>query len=66
MVNFLINEYHTNFQKKGALTSKKRLLSRQLLEFFGNIISKFQWRFIKGCGTQHCLLLMLEMWKGAT
>ena len=68
--------------KKGARTSKnnyrpvsilpvfskifERLLSRQLLEFFDNILSKFQCGFRKGYGTQHCLLLMLEIWKGAT
>ena len=68
--------------KKGVRTSKnnyrpvsilpvfskifERLLSRQLLEFFDNILSKFQCGFRKGYGTQHCLLLMLEIWKGAT
>ena len=44
----------------------ERLLSRQLSEFFDNILSKFQYGFRKGNGTQHCLLLMLEIWKGAT
>ena len=68
--------------KKGPRTSKnnyrpvsilpifskifERLLSRQLSEFFDNILSKFQCGFRKGYGTQHCLLLMLEIWKGAT
>ena len=68
--------------KKGARTSKnnyrpvsilpvfskifERLLRRHLLEFFDNILSKFQCGFRKGCGTQHCLLLMFEIWKGAT
>ena len=33
--------------------------------FFDNILSKFQCGFRKGCGTQHCLLLMLEIWQGA-
>ena len=42
------------------------MLSRQLLEFFDNILSKFQCGFRKGYGTQHCLLLMLDFWKGAT
>ena len=67
---------------KGARTSKskyrpvcilpvfskifERLLSRQLPEFFDNILSKFECGFRKGYGTQHCLLLMLEIWKGAT
>ena len=41
------------------------LLSRQLLEFFHNILSKFQCGFRKDYGTQHCLL-MLENWKEAT
>ena len=41
----------------------ERLLSRQLLDFFDYILSKFQCSFRKGYGTQHCLLLMLEIWK---
>ena len=65
--------------RKGARTSKnnhrpvsilpvfskifERLLSRQLLEFFDDILSKFLFDFRKGYGTQHCLLLMLEIWK---
>ena len=68
--------------KKGSRTSKnnyrpvsilplfskifERLLRRQLLEFFDNILSKFQCGFRKGYGIQHCLLLMLDIWKGAT
>ena len=36
------------------------------MKFFDNILSKFQCDFRKGYGTQHCLLLMLEIWKGAT
>ena len=43
----------------------ERLLSRQLLEFFDNILYKFQSGFRKGYETQHCLLLMLEIRKGA-
>ena len=43
-----------------------RLLSRQFSEFFDYIPSKFQCGFRKGYGTQHCLLLMLEIWEGAT
>ena len=70
------------FSKKAVRTSKnnyrpvsilpvfskifERLFSRQLLDFFDNILSKFQCGFRKGYGTQHCLLLMLEIWKGAT
>ena len=41
----------------------ERLLSRQLLDFFDYILSKFQCTFRKGYGTQHCLLVMLEIWK---
>ena len=68
--------------KKGACTSKNnyrlvsilpifskisgRLLSRQLLEFFDDILSKFQCGFRKGYKTQHCLLLMIEISKRAT
>ena len=44
----------------------ERPLSRQLLEFFDNILYKFQSGFRKGYQTQHCLLLMLEIRKGAT
>ena len=44
----------------------ERLFSRQLLEYFDNILSEFQCGFRKGYGTQHRLLLMLEIWKGAT
>ena len=63
--------------KKGACTSKnnyrpvsillifskifERLLTRQLSEFFDNIQSKCQCGFRNGYGTQHCLLLMLEI-----
>ena len=39
----------------------ERLLSTQLLEFFDNILSKFQCGFRNGYGTQHCLLLMREI-----
>ena len=72
----------TSVFKKGARTSKnnyrpvsilavfskifERLLSRQLLEFVGNILSKFQRSSRNGYGTQHCLLLMLGIWKEAT
>ena len=68
--------------KKGARASKtnyrpvsillvfskifERLLSRQLLKFFDNTLSKFHCGFRKGYGTQHYLLLMLEIWKRAT
>ena len=44
----------------------ERLLSKQPLEVFDNILSKFQCSFRKGYGIQYCLLLMLEIWKGAT
>ena len=44
----------------------ERLLSRQLLEFFDNVLSGFQCVFRKGYGIQQCLSLMLEIWKGAT
>ena len=72
----------TSVFKKGARTSKnnyrpvsilpvfskifKRLLSSQLLEVLDNIISKFLCSFGIGYGNQHCLLLMLKIWKGAT
>ena len=68
--------------KKGICTSKNNyrpvsflpvfskifegLLCKQLLEFFDNKLSKFQCGLRKGYGTQHCLLLMLKIWKGAT
>ena len=65
--------------KKGARTSKnydipvsilpilskliERLISKQLSEFFENILSKFQCSLRKGYGVQHCLLIMLKIWK---
>ena len=68
--------------RKGARTSKnnhrpvsilpvfskifERLLSRQLLEFFDNILYKCECGFRKAYETQHCLLRMLEIRKGAT
>ena len=36
------------------------------MELFDNILSKFQSGFRKGHGTRHCLLLVLEIRKGAT
>ena len=44
----------------------ERLLNRQLLEFFDNILYKFQCGFRKDYETQQCLLLMFEIWKRAT
>ena len=44
----------------------ERLISRQLLQFFDNMLSKFQCGFRKGYGTRHRLLLMLEIWRRAT
>ena len=35
------------------------------MNFFDNILSKYQWGFRKGLGTQHYLLLMLEKWRKA-
>ena len=45
---------------------KGYLVENFLKEFFDNILSKFQCGFRKGYGTQHYLLLMLEIWKEAT
>ena len=72
----------TTVFKKGAHTSKnnyrpvsilpilsklfERLISKQLLEFFESILSRFQCGFRKGYGAQLCLLMMLETWKEAT
>ena len=73
-----ISEYHKPVFKKGTCTSRpistlsvfpnifERLLGKQLLQFFDYILSRFQGDFRKGYETQHCLLLMLEIWKGAT
>ena len=44
----------------------KRLISKQLSEFFENTFWKFQCSFRKGCNAQHCLLMMLETWKEST
>ena len=35
-----------------------RIVCKQLMNFFDNILSKYQCGFRKGLGTQHCLLLM--------
>ena len=45
---------------------KGYLVENFLKEFFDNILSKFQCGFRKGYGTQHYLLLMLEIWKKTT
>ena len=67
-----MSEYHASFQKRHTYVKNnyrpvsilpvfsklfERLLSRQLSAFFDIILSKFQC----GYGTQHCLLLMLEI-----
>ena len=41
----------------------EKLICRQLLNNFDNILSKFQCGFRKGCSRQHCLLLMIDKWK---
>ena len=67
--------------KKGPRTSKtnyrpinilpilsqifERLISKQLLEFFESLLSKFQCSFRKGYGPQSRLLMMLETFKDA-
>ena len=43
----------------------KRIICKQLITFFDNILSKHQCGFRKSHGTQYCLLLMLEKWKKA-
>ena len=55
---YILESFH---QKKTNLLHFEILSSRK--------ISIFKWynvEFRKGYGTQHCLLLMLEIWKGAT
>ena len=42
------------------------MISKQLSDFFENILPKFQCGFRKGYGAHHCLLMMLETWKQAT
>ena len=48
-----------------AVLSKifEKIMSKQLSNFFKNILSKFQCGFRKGYSTQHCLLIILEKWK---
>ena len=41
----------------------EKLISQQLSIHFENMFSKFQCGFRKGCGTLHCLLLIIEKWK---
>ena len=43
----------------------ERIICKQQTIFFDNILSKYQCGFRKGHSTQHCLLLMLEIWKKA-
>ena len=64
--------------KSGARTSKntieqlvfslffQRYLKGYLVEFFDNMLYKFQCGFRRGYETRHCLLLVLEIRKGAT
>ena len=42
------------------VTAIFKLMSKQLLVFFKNILSKFQCGFITGYSTQHCLFLIFE------
>ena len=44
---------------------EKVFLSKQLTASFDNILSKHQCGVRKGHDTQHCLLLMLGIWKKA-
>ena len=44
----------------------ERLLSKQLLEFFDNVLAKFHCDFRKHYREHHCLSLMLEISKGAS
>ena len=75
------NAIITPVYKKGTKTSKynyrlvsilsniskiyKRLLFKQISEYFEPILSKFQCGFRKGFSAPHCLLSMLEKWKTA-
>ena len=40
-------------------------MCKPLSNHFDNIFLKFQCRFRKGFGAQHCLLLMIDRWKKA-
>ena len=42
----------------------KKIMNKQLSIYFEKILSKLKCGFCKGFSTQHCLLLMLEKWKG--
>ena len=45
----------------------ERIMFKQMSEFFeSSFFSKYQCRFRKGFGAQHCLVSMLEKWKSAT
>ena len=68
--------------KKGARTSKnnyrpvsilpafskifEKFLQKQLLVFCNDILPKLLCGFRNDCGTQSCLLMMLEFWKDVT
>ena len=43
----------------------EKLIRRQLLRHFDNILSKFQCGFRKGYSLQHCPLLMIDKWNRA-
>ena len=43
----------------------KRLMCRQLSNYFDNILSRFQCGFRKCYSPQHSLLLMVDKWKKA-
>ena len=40
-----------------------RIMFKQISEYFGPILSKFQCGFRQGFSAQHCLLVMLQKWK---
>ena len=77
--NSLKNAIITPVHKKGAKGSKDnympvsilsiiskiygRIMFKQISEYFGPILSKFQCGFRQGFSAQHCLLVMLQKWK---
>ena len=75
----LKNTIITPVHKKGSKASKDnympvsilsiiskiygRIMFKQISEYFGPILSKFQCGFRQGFSAQHCLLVMLQKWK---
>lgn len=41
----------------------ERIMHKQMLEYFEDLLSDFQCGFSRGYSIQHCLIVMIEIWK---